>query len=358
MSLQKLPSRPSLRHLRLQAKSLLKKCRENDPRALKRLALRGHEEEPTLNRAQRAIARQYDFRSWRGLKEYVDAIDAGYAHQGAPTPEILRQALLLLLDHRHFTVAERLLSAAGGAGLKAIEIGLQHRSVKVRKACAQYLDHHADAESGIALKAALHDPVPGVRAMAVHAIACERCKSTPLDPAILRTAIGMLKDPGPEVRSQTAWTLGFRIDDVEVRTAIVRHLAVETVARPLWLARNALALHARDMFARKTEDQIRKALGAPACVIDANGSLPRILVYDPRALVVRQNSNEGVKGVKQPATGLFHTFQLSSVGPLAPSAGIPRFAVPSWLRIILAKDGAARSISLAESPELRRRKTG
>ena len=36
-----------------------------------------------------------------------------------------------------------------------------------------------------------------------------------------------------------------------------------------------------------------------------------------RKLVVRQNSNEGLKGVKQPATGLFHTFQLSSVGPLA-----------------------------------------
>ena len=34
-------------------------------------------------------------------------------------------------------------------------------------------------------------------------------------------------------------------------------------------------------------------------------------------LVVRQNSNEGLKGVKQPATGLFHAFQLNSVGPLA-----------------------------------------
>ena len=33
-------------------------------------------------------------------------------------------------------------------------------------------------------------------------------------------------------------------------------------------------------------------------------------------LVVRPNSNEGLKGVKQPATGLIHTFQLSSVGPL------------------------------------------
>ena len=34
-------------------------------------------------------------------------------------------------------------------------------------------------------------------------------------------------------------------------------------------------------------------------------------------LVARPNSNEGLKGVKQPATGLFRTFQLSSVGPLA-----------------------------------------
>ena len=43
-------------------------------------------------------------------------------------------------------------------------------------------------------------------------------------------------------------------------------------------------------------------LGAAAVLIDR--------------LVVRQNSNEGLKGVKQPATGLFHTFQLNSVGPL------------------------------------------
>ena len=178
----------------------------------------------------------------------------------------------------------------------------------------------------MALKAALHHPVASVRAMAVHAIACERCKGAPLDPAVLRSAIDMLKDPDPEVRSQAAWTLGFHKDNVEVRTAMVRHLAVETIARPLWLTRNALAMHARDMLARKTEDQIRKVLGAPACVIEANGSLPRILVYDPRAL--------------------------------APSAEIKRYAVPSWLRIILTQSGAARSISLAESPELRRRKTG
>ena len=44
--------------------------------------------------------------------------------------------------------------------------------------------------------------------------------------------------------------------------------------------------------------------------------LRRTMEDGARMLVVRQNSNEGLKGVKQSATGLFHTFQLSSVGPL------------------------------------------
>ena len=55
-------------------------------------------------------------------------------------------------------------------------------------------------------------------------------------------------------------------------------------------------------------------------------------------LVVRPNSIEGLKCVKQPGTGLFHTFQLSSVGPL--------------VRLLIALSFALmRFVAAAEAPE-------
>ncbi|HYF50204.1 MAG TPA: HEAT repeat domain-containing protein [Planctomycetota bacterium] len=326
MSVQRLPSRPDLRHLRLQAKTLLKKCREGDLRALKRLGKKSPDKELSLGLAQRAIARHYSFRSWRGLKAYVDCINAAYAHQGPPTAEILEIAPLLFLDWRHMALGDRLIKAAGPAGLRAIEKGLQHKRVKVRKACAQYLDHFADAESGIVLKAALRDPAPAVRAMAAHAIACERCKGVPLDPAVVDIAVEMLNDSDPSVRSSTVCTLGAQKKNPVVRAAIVKHLALETIPRPLWLARNALAEHARDMFALKGEEQIRQSLGTPACVIEAKGNLPRILIYDPRVFARPEE--------------------------------VPEPKIRTWVRFILDVNGRARSIAVVETPELRDRKTG
>jgi hypothetical protein len=38
------------------------------------------------------------------------------------------------------------------------------------------LDHHANDESCDVFRAALFDPVPHVRAIALHGLACERCR--------------------------------------------------------------------------------------------------------------------------------------------------------------------------------------
>ena len=64
-----------------------------------------------------------------------------------------------------------------------------------------------------------------------------------------------------------------------------------------------------------------------------------------QALVVRPNSIEELKGVKQPATGLFHTFQISSVGPpsQAPSP-ILRFCKGIALR--LCRFGISRPLTM------------
>jgi hypothetical protein len=55
---RELPERPSLDHLRKQAKVLLRELRVRDPRA-------------KLSTAQHALAREYGFASWRDLKSHV-----------------------------------------------------------------------------------------------------------------------------------------------------------------------------------------------------------------------------------------------------------------------------------------------
>jgi ankyrin repeat protein len=63
-----LPVRPSLEHLKNEAKQRLKGLRNHDPQA--RLAA-----------AQLAVSREYGFRSWRQLKAHVDKIDAASAYK-------------------------------------------------------------------------------------------------------------------------------------------------------------------------------------------------------------------------------------------------------------------------------------
>ena len=79
-----LPPRPSLKHLRLQARRLRVAFREGDAEAVERL--RQHvarlqeapaddlPDEVTTSEAQLAIAREYGFSGWRALKAHVDAL--------------------------------------------------------------------------------------------------------------------------------------------------------------------------------------------------------------------------------------------------------------------------------------------
>ena len=77
-----LPARPSLRHLRIQARDLLKGFRARDPDALSRVRSlhprlqsltneQAPDEHLVLADAQLAIARDYDFETWSKLKEHV-----------------------------------------------------------------------------------------------------------------------------------------------------------------------------------------------------------------------------------------------------------------------------------------------
>ena len=53
---------------------------------------------------------------------------------------------------------------------------LRHRSPKLRRHALGVLDHAANDASTATFRAALSDPVPAVRIVALHGLACERCR--------------------------------------------------------------------------------------------------------------------------------------------------------------------------------------
>src|SRR5688572_922215 len=82
--MKRLPERPSLEHLKKQAKNLLALYRAGDPTAIERIrnslpaALLAGGLESTnlslrLHDAQSCIAREYGFSSWADVKTYVEA---------------------------------------------------------------------------------------------------------------------------------------------------------------------------------------------------------------------------------------------------------------------------------------------
>jgi ankyrin repeat protein len=74
-----LPARPSLDHLRRQARDLLRDAKAGDTAATGRI--RAVSDELTLASAQLAVAREYGFASWTRLKEEVTARTADLAQQ-------------------------------------------------------------------------------------------------------------------------------------------------------------------------------------------------------------------------------------------------------------------------------------
>lgn len=72
--------------------------------------------------------------------------------------------------------ALRALMAAGPAATPAVRRGLAHADPQVRAECCNVLDHFLDEPALPELVANLDDPDGRVRARALHALACDRCK--------------------------------------------------------------------------------------------------------------------------------------------------------------------------------------
>lgn len=71
---RKLPARPSIKFLKKQAKRLLRQARRHEPGALARLQRTGTRSEPRLADAQRALAREHGYPSWRKMIAAIDRL--------------------------------------------------------------------------------------------------------------------------------------------------------------------------------------------------------------------------------------------------------------------------------------------
>ena len=82
------------------------------------------------------------------------------------------------------------------------EAALHHDDPWVRRRCLGFLDHHAADSSAAVFLQALDDPVAPVRDLALHGLACERCRTEELCTSDVtpRVAAVLGSDPNPEVR--------------------------------------------------------------------------------------------------------------------------------------------------------------
>jgi HEAT repeat protein len=101
---------------------------------------------------------------------------------------------------------------AGTAATPAVRRGLHHPDPVVRVRCCDVLDHYLDADAIPDLVENLGHSHPGVRARALHALACDQCKEGECRPAegeVLAAALRLLAtDPNRYVRKSAVEALG------------------------------------------------------------------------------------------------------------------------------------------------------
>ena len=106
--------------------------------------------------------------------------------------------------HRSADALWRLIAFGPDAASPARD-GLGHPDPRVRVNCCKVLDHVMGQDDLAAVIGALADPEPEVRWNALHALACDRCKSGECRPsaaAVLPPALALLiADPSPRVRA-------------------------------------------------------------------------------------------------------------------------------------------------------------
>ena len=104
------------------------------------------------------------------------------------------------------------LLSSGAPAVPALRRGLRHPKATVRQQCVRIFDQLVDEETLPELVLALDDEDPGVRARALHALACDRCKQNECRPAEdlwVPTALELLGNRAdPDLRAAAIDALG------------------------------------------------------------------------------------------------------------------------------------------------------
>ena len=235
-----LPQNPSLEHLKHQAKDLLDALQEGSPKAKQRFGRYFDVDSTTLDsfqltQAQLVIAREQGFASWPQFAAWI------IGRQLPTEPEKLVRLLAARTGWVRQAV-ERALAETGKPGIAAAVTALSDPDPRIRAAAAAYMDHFAD-QSCVPklLDLAYNDPVRQVRAQALHALGCQRCKPEPLDvddfPILVHVA---LNDDSWKQRRSAVQTIAHRIPDPRVKEVLEQVLARETDPHVLLSARHGL----------------------------------------------------------------------------------------------------------------------
>lgn len=151
-------------------------------------------------------------------------------------------ALVEQLGDRPFRwEAVQRLMQAGPDATPALRRGLSHAYASVRVGCCKVLDHHLDNDAVPDLLANVSHPNRKVRAWALHALACDRCKEGDCRPGAADVVPLMLdrltNDPSARVR-RMALLLGLQyLDEAPVVRALGRAALEDPHERTRRLAR-------------------------------------------------------------------------------------------------------------------------
>lgn len=150
-----------------------------------------------------------------------------------------------LRDWRVVGEAQKALAAAGQAGVAAAIRGLSHSNLRVRRGCAEFMDHHGlEVCIPTMVEIARRDENPGVRRVAVHSLSCQRCKSTPFGQDLVPFLIERATvDLGARVRREAVYGLSQQPRDPRAAAALRELLARETDRKVREAAHDALQRH-------------------------------------------------------------------------------------------------------------------
>lgn len=271
---QSLPLAPHLEHLKRQAKALLVACRLGEPDALSRVLSHVISSDDPLRLAdtQFVIAREHGFSSWPKLKKHLETLTP--PPQYPPVKPLSRwkqgikslaeELVALAQQENAIGVSQRMACLPHVTEVRdwivshhpqvytqiitLLLVGVGSENARMRFDCAGAMDHFADERCAQPLRRLANDPVPRVRRAALHSLACNECKVTPLSTCddFVATFIDRVShDPSIQVRRHAVWGLNEAFADPRAAAILEALLERETDAKLLRNVRRVRENHRR-----------------------------------------------------------------------------------------------------------------